>query len=166
MAHLSLALDGSVGEETTHVTDSARLERFIGDHLDFVWRLLQRLGAPEADLDDATQQVFVTVARKLADIEDASERTFLWGTALRVASTVRRSVKRRREVGGGDLDSLQATACTPEGLLDQSRARTLLDTLLQEMPDELRDIYVLAEIEEIPVPEVARMEGLSVGTAA
>jgi RNA polymerase sigma-70 factor (ECF subfamily) len=165
MARLSLALDESIAEETTHVTDNARLERMIGDHLDFVWRLLQHVGVPEAELDDAAQQVFMVASRKLADIGAADERTFLYGTALRVASTVRRAGRRRREVGGVDLTNLQQTTRTAEDLVDQSRARALLDTLLQQMPEELRTIYVLAEIEEFPVPEIARMQGLPVGTA-
>lgn len=163
---MSLALDEPIGQESTEVTDKARLERMVGDHVDFVWRLLQRIGVPEADLDDATQQVFMTAARRLADIEPADEGSFLYGTALRVASTQRRSLRRRREVAGEDFDKVQAVDCTPEELVDQSRARALLDALLEEMPEELRNIYVLAEIEEIPAPEIARMEGLPVGTVA
>jgi RNA polymerase sigma-70 factor, ECF subfamily len=166
MSRLSLALDESLAEETPRVRDNARLERMVADHLDFVWRLLQRSGVPEAELDDAAQRVFVATARKLADIKTEDERTFLYGTALRVASTLRRSLRRRREVVGGDFEDLQATAFTPEDLADHSRARALLDSILQEMPQELQNIYVLAELEEIPVPEIAKMQGLPVGTAA
>jgi len=166
MARLSLALDRTADGDSAGETEKARLERMIGDHLDFVWRQLARVGMPEADIEDAAQQVFVVASRKLADIETGDERGFLYGTAVRVASTWRRSLKRRREVGDDDLDGMRTTDFAPEELLDQNRARALLDRLLQEMPDELRDVYVLAEIEELPVPEIARMQGLPVGTAA
>ena len=42
----------------------------------------------------------------------------------------------------------------------------MLDELLEQLPDELRRVLVLAEIEECTVPEIAELEGIAVGTAA
>ena len=42
-----------------------------------------------------------------------------------------------------------------EELSDQLRARALMDTVLSEMPSELREVFVLFELEELPVAEVA-----------
>ena len=66
-------------------------------HFDFVWRSLRRLGLSADDADDGAQEVFVVASRKLSLIAPQSEKRFLFATALRVASTRRRGLKRRRE---------------------------------------------------------------------
>src|SRR5262245_57507465 len=75
-----------------------RLRTLLNEHFDLGWRDLRRLGVPVPDLDDAAQQVFLVVSRKLSSIEPGKERPFLFQTALRVASDARRTVRRRREV--------------------------------------------------------------------
>jgi RNA polymerase sigma-70 factor, ECF subfamily len=164
MARASPALERAVGSDA--VTDNERLEKMIADHLDFVWRLLRRLGVPDAELDDGVQQTFVVASRRLADIEPAAERTFLYGAAVRVASTTRRTVQRRRESDGQAIEEMEALAQSAEDLADQSRARALLDLILSEMPAELREVMVLADIEELAAPEIASMKQLAVGTVA
>ena len=55
-------------------------------HAEFVWRTLQRMGVGPADLDDAMQEVFVVVHKKLGAFRGASSiTTWLYGIALRVA---------------------------------------------------------------------------------
>src|SRR5205814_7837271 len=55
----------------------ARITAIVRAHHDFIWRLLRRLGLPQASADDATQQVFCIAARRVADIAPCSERSFL-----------------------------------------------------------------------------------------
>src|SRR5262245_58299657 len=78
--------------------EEARLRVLVGEHFDFIWRSLRRLGVPHTDVDDCAQQVFWVAARKLSMIAEGSERAFLFSTALRVASDARRSRMRRRGV--------------------------------------------------------------------
>src|SRR5262245_38238843 len=80
---------------TAEVRDEARLKRIFQDQFGFVWRYLRRMGLSEADADDAAQQVFVVLARKLDAIEPAKERAFLCGTCARVLSELRRTHRRR-----------------------------------------------------------------------
>jgi len=138
----------------------------VGRNFDFVWRLLRRLGLSEADSDDAAQQVFIVAARRAQRIEPGKERTYLYGIALRVLANVRRGARRRREAGDGELDELPSTAAQPDDLADAARTRALLDELLGALPDELRRVLVLAELEEASVPEIAALERIPVGTAA
>jgi len=63
----------------------ARITAVVRTNHDFIWRLLRRLGIPEANVDDATQQVFCVAARRIDEIAPGSERSFLFGTAVRVA---------------------------------------------------------------------------------
>jgi RNA polymerase sigma-70 factor, ECF subfamily len=145
-----------------------RLRALVGDHFDLVWRTLRRLGVPPSDLDDATQQVFVVAARKLVQIADGSERPFLLQSAVRIASDWRRTHRRRREVVDPVL--LERTDFTPgpDELLDQRRARALLDAVLDGMPLPLRAVFELYEIVASRLrrarvafqTEVQRLEGL------
>ena len=145
----------------------ARLRTLVQEHFDFIWRSLRRLGVPHTDVDDCAQQVFWVAARKLAIITEGSERAFLFSTALRVASDARRSRVRRREVQQED-DAHQTCDAgpRPDEIADQRRARALLDDVLAQMPLDLRTVFVLFELEEMPTQEIATVLDLPTGTVA
>jgi RNA polymerase sigma-70 factor (ECF subfamily) len=132
----------------------------------FVWRLLRRLGLSEGDADDGAQQVFLVASRRFADIRSGSERSFLYTTALHVASKARRSVDRRREELAGEVEPDAEGAPSMEDLLDRRRARALLDSILDALPLDLRAVLVLHEIDELSTSEIAEVVGVPVGTAA
>lgn len=137
-------------------------------HFDFIWRLLRRSGLSEPRADDAAQEVFLVASQRLADIAVGSERSFLFGTALRVASTVRRSAEFRREHPGLEADvgdTAAGSRVSTEDLVDQHRARAALDAILEELPEDLRTVFVLFEIEGASTPEIAELLGLPLGTA-
>ena len=131
-----------------------------------VWRSLRRLGVWESDADDATQQVFLVAHRRLADIQPENEQAFLLQTALRVASEFRRTRRRRREDGTGEVPVLADTAANPEEAAERLRARVLLDRVLEAMPMDLRKVFVLFELEELSTPEVAEVLHIPRGTVA
>jgi RNA polymerase sigma-70 factor (ECF subfamily) len=132
----------------------------------FVWRLLRRLGLSEGDADDAAQQVFLVASQRFADLLPGRERSFLYTTALHVASKARRSVERRREDLGSEVEPDPDGSPSAEDLLDRRRARELLDTLLDALPLDLRAVLVLHEIDELSAAEIAEVVGVPVGTAA
>jgi RNA polymerase sigma-70 factor (ECF subfamily) len=144
----------------------ARVASLVGSHFDFVWQLLRRFGLRPADADDAAQQVFMIVARRLDSIEPGRERAFLYGTTRRVVANALRDMKRRREVGDDDVVDEPTEENLPDELVEQRRARSLLDELLGELPDELRRVLVLAEIEGLAAPEIAALEDVPLGTVA
>lgn len=146
-------------------TDEARLRSMLDEHFDFVWRSLRRLGLPAHVADDGTQRVFVVASRRLAEIEPGCERAFLFRTAMHVANSERRTLARRREVLGEPPDSGD-DAARPDELLDQRRARELLEQVLASLPLELRTVLVLFEFEELSIDEIAETLGIPRGTAA
>ena len=73
---------------------------------------------------------------------------------------------RKREDLGVDFDEQPASAPSPEELVDRRRARELLDALLEEMPLELRVVFVLYEIEQLTSAEIAEVVGVPLGTVA
>jgi len=135
-------------------------------HFGYVWRLCRRLGLSESDADDAAQQVFITAARRSADIRAGRERAFLYGVAVNVVAKSRHARARLREAGEVDLDALESELPSVEDLSDQRAARALLDGLLDAMSLELRVVFVLYEIEEQTVAEIAETLAIPLGTAA
>jgi len=146
------------------VSYNARLRIAFESHYDQIWRLLRRFGVPPSVADDAAQQVFLILAERMADVREGSERAFLFGTALRVASTLRRTQKRELLTEHADLEasSLPGT----DELADQRRARKALDTILQKMDADLRTVFVLYELEQFTSVEIADIVGIPIGTAA
>jgi RNA polymerase sigma-70 factor (ECF subfamily) len=138
----------------------------VNEHLDFVWRLLRRLGLSPTDADDAAQQVFILAEGKREQITPGKERSFLYGTALRVCANVQRLLHRRREVSDSGLVSAASGRPLPDRLLELDRARSLLDELLSELPDELARVLLLAEMEGYTLAAIAELEGIPPGTAA
>lgn len=142
----------------------ARLERMFNDHHDFIWRLVRRLGLSPGSADDAAQHVFLVAAERLDDIKLGSERSFLFGTALRVARSQSRSD--RRWVLEDDMDVRRSEASRPEELADQRRAIDLMGRILDGMALDLRTVFILSELEGLTMPEVASLVEIPVGTAA
>jgi len=141
-----------------------RVTRMVQAHHDFIWRLLRRLGVATADTDDATQRVFMIAARRVADITVGSERSFLFGTALRVAPETIRNARRQAPLDD-DAHERRDSSPGPEELTAQSRARAVLEEILTAMPLELRTVLVLFELEQMTKNEVAELLELPVGTA-
>ena len=155
-----------IGEESPQVDAQQRLGHLVRDHFAFVWRVLRRLGLSESDADDAAQQVFLSASRRLSDINVGSERGFLFSTAVNVAAHAHRSQKRWLELPEAELDDRRDSVPGVEELIDRRRARELLDEILEAMQLELRLVFVLFEVEQLTMAEIARMLELPPGTVA
>jgi RNA polymerase sigma-70 factor (ECF subfamily) len=134
--------------------------------VDFVWRLLRRVGLSRPDADDAAQQVFLVASRRLPELVPGRERSFLYGTAVRIAANLRRGLRRRRESPEEELPAQSDAVEQPDELLEQRRARAFLDELLGQLPEDLRRVLVLAEIEQLTLAAIAELEQIPAGTAA
>jgi RNA polymerase sigma-70 factor, ECF subfamily len=147
--------------------DPARLRTIFVAQYASIWRLLRRFGVPTSRLDDAAQEVFWVAARRLSCIEPGKERAFLYGVALRVASNLIRRQKVALPLGDvPELEALLDPQPTPEACLEQRRAREVLDRVLDGMSAELRTVFVLFELEGLPVRDIAELEQIPVGTAS
>jgi RNA polymerase sigma-70 factor (ECF subfamily) len=147
--------------------EATRFRALVDEHFEFVWRSVRRLGVPAADADDAAQEVFVVAAKKLGSIEADRERAFLFGTAARVASTRRRTRRRHPEDPAETLDARPLEGdMSPEDRLERSQARALLQRILDGMSEDQRAVFVLAELEETSVREIAELLELPLGTVS
>lgn len=140
-------------------------EQVFQEHAPYVWRALRRLGVAESDADDVCQDVFIVVHRKLGTFQaGASVRSWLYGICLRVASEHRRRPHRQREqvveaVPEEGIDAPQ------EDALERRRALARLDAALDQLDDDKRAVFVLFELEQMSMVEVAEAAGCPLPTA-
>lgn len=167
-AFLNPAVTGSLAVTApASEADQRRLRSAIVEHYDFVWRTLRRLGVPRHSIEDAGQQVLLVLARRMADVRVGSERAFMAATAVRVASDARKKQARVRE----ELDPIAIAASVSdapsmEEVIDQERARELLDVVLGRLPDDMRTVFVFFELEDMTTATIAELLGLPIGTVA
>jgi RNA polymerase sigma-70 factor (ECF subfamily) len=144
---------------------SDRLTELFENHVDFVWRTARRFGLSAAEADDAAQQVFLVAARKLGEITREREKAFFFRAAINVTRTMLRSTARKRE----DFAEHSQTADTrpsPEEALDRRHALETAHGVLRAMPPDAREAFVLFELEEMTMQEVADLLEIPAGTVA
>lgn len=141
-------------------------------HFAFVWRNLRRLGVPDVQLEDAAQDVFLTVHRRWDSYDErwSAVETWLFGILLRVAQSHRRSLRRRlaRIVPWAHSNGVQIAAPQTDGpaeLVAKRQAVQLLDQLLDELRPERRAVLILVDVEQLSVPQAAEALGTNVNTA-
>ncbi|WP_437957711.1 sigma-70 family RNA polymerase sigma factor [Sorangium sp. So ce119] len=139
-------------------------------YFDFVWRNVRRLGVPDCHADDAVQEVFLVVHRKLPAFEPRSTlRAWLSGIVARVAGEHRRAYARKSPLARAlvpplDPDEVESGAAGCDEALEQAQATRLLHTLLEGLDDTKRAVFVLAELEQMTAPEIAEATGANVNT--
>jgi RNA polymerase sigma-70 factor (ECF subfamily) len=151
---------------TLSPASAIRFRTLVDGHFNFVWRYLRGLGVPESSVDDAAQQVFLVAARKIDSIVAGSERSFLVGTALGVAANARRAHARRHEVPDGELLVRVDDAPNPEERTEAKQGLAVLDQFLEQLPEELRVVFLLFELEGMTMAAIAESLGLPQGTVA
>lgn len=135
-------------------------------HFRFVWRSAKRLGVGNASLDDVVQEVFVVVHRRLPDFEGRSSLgTWLFGITLRVVRDHRRSAGRRDPRCEIDPDTLLTDDRDPGEHAEKAEAVRLLHALLDTMDDDRRAVFVMADLEQMAMPDIADALGINVNTA-
>jgi RNA polymerase sigma-70 factor (ECF subfamily) len=136
-------------------------------HVAFVWRNLRRLGVPEAEADDRTQEVFVVAHRRFQEFEERGHgpRAWLFQIVLRVASGARRHRRRHPEIPDGGHFAAQWVIPPPQAeALERSQRLAQLDAALATIDMGRRAVLVLHEIEEMTAPEIANVLGIPLNT--
>jgi RNA polymerase sigma-70 factor (ECF subfamily) len=116
----------------------------------FVWRSVRRLGVIEADIPDAVHDVFSVVIRRWEDYDrERPLRGWIYGIARHVAHNARRRRRRRSET---DQPLPSPIGPTPEDVVAQ---RELLLLLLDELDEDRRHVFILADLEGFSGPEIS-----------
>jgi RNA polymerase sigma-70 factor (ECF subfamily) len=156
-------------EEATRAAAHDRPDSFdelYAEYFPFVWRCLRGLGVAEPARDDAAQEVFLVVHRRLAEFAGQSSfRTWLFGVVRRVAFNQRRSASRKR-AGEQVLDT--AAAAPGLGPLEHAQnleAAAFVEQFVGRLPKGQREVFMLVLIEEMTIPEVAEALSIRLNTA-
>lgn len=128
----------------------------------FAWASLRRLGVSSATIDDAAQDLWVTVHRRLESLDPAaSVKAWLFGIARRVASHYRRTEQRnRRKIAAYSVADLKRSS---EPMKRREVALTM-ETFLSKLDETKRVAFVLSEVEGWSAPEIARIAGTNPNT--
>jgi RNA polymerase sigma-70 factor, ECF subfamily len=167
--HLS-ARDEAEGAPASQDSLPGALAQIYDAHFDFVWRNARRLGVPEANADDVTQDVLMIVQRRIADFDGrASMQAWIFGILVRVVRDYRRSFRRKgaRHVSlepENTRDSSAAPAPTPIELAERAERVRLLETLLSELDEDKRTLLILSELEQWTLREIAELFGSNTNT--
>jgi RNA polymerase sigma-70 factor (ECF subfamily) len=132
-------------------------------HFDFVWRAMRTFGVPREAVDDAVQEVFITVHRRMSDFEGRSSlKTWIYSIAYRIAQNYRRSA-RRRAVEPLSVESA-CPAPGPGDHLETVEASRFVMRFLDQLPAERRDVFALCVLEELSAPDVAEILQVKLNT--
>jgi RNA polymerase sigma-70 factor (ECF subfamily) len=154
-------------EQAPSVARNARVRALVDNHFSFVWRYLRGLGVPAGEVDDAAQQVFVIASQKVDSIQEGAERSFLVGTSHGVAANARRREVRRREVAEpSTLEMLADDGPNAEANAGRREELAVLDGFLGSLPEDLREIFILFELEGLTMAQIAEDLALPPGTVA
>jgi RNA polymerase sigma-70 factor (ECF subfamily) len=140
-------------------------DRLYRDHFAFVWRTLRRFGVAHAQLDDAAQEVFIVVHRRLAELRPGSApRAWLFAIAQRVASDQRRTVRRKGGLLPLDEGLAASSGAGPDAGAERAEAADIVLGFLDTLDDDRRAVFILVELEQMSAPEVSAATGANPST--
>ncbi|GAB4110791.1 MAG: RNA polymerase sigma factor [Sandaracinaceae bacterium] len=163
---VGLAHEASAIAERTRPFVPPSFDEVYEAHVDYLWRSARGLGVPASAVDDVLQDLFLVVHRRLPEFEGRSSvRTWLTRILVRVVSEHRRRF-RRKESAHDELveETLDTRQPTPHDEVARQQAVRLLGQILEAMDEDQRVVFVLAEIEQVPVPEIAASLDVNVNT--
>ncbi len=125
----------------------------------FVWSMSRFLGVDAGELDDVVQDIFVIIYERLHTLEQPeSLRSWIYGIVRRVVSKYHRT-KRTALIKSGTVrvepELLSPELCTPEQMTGLSEEAKLVWSMLEKLDAPKREVFVLAEVEDMTAPEIA-----------
>lgn len=146
-----------------------QFETIYHQYFDFVWAMTLRLGVSRAATDDVVQEIFLVVHSRLGTLrEPESLRSWIYGIVRRTVSDHHRAQRTRAAFGSAlaaEADLRQPAQQTPLELTEQSDQVKVLQSLLDELDPAKREVFILAELEELSVPEIAEALEIPLNTA-
>jgi RNA polymerase sigma-70 factor (ECF subfamily) len=153
---------------TLHRANVSRFESIYKQYFDFVWASVRRLGVALPAADDVVQEVFIVIHSRLHTLEQPEAlRSWIYGVVRRTVSSHHRS-RRAKEASGATLAAepdMRPTPPTPFDLTEQNDQVRLLWSLLEELDESKREVFSMAELDELTVPEIAEILALPLNTA-
>jgi RNA polymerase sigma-70 factor, ECF subfamily len=166
----AVAIGGAGVSELDLAARHARFRSAIEPLVKVAFRVLQRLGVRDAEIDDALQTVLVTADRKFDEIPNRAElKAYICAVCVNVARDVGRR-RARRTSQSATLDELEEEPSSPDAdpahLLERKQTLAMVQRVLETMLPERREVFVLYELEELTGREISEHLGVPPGTVA
>jgi len=142
--------------------------QFFRAHAAYVAESLRRLGVRPGDAEDVTHEVFLAVHRCFADYDRSrSAKPWLFAFAVRMASSYRQRGSVHRELLASDGAVPDRADSSPDAiaLLERDAARRQVHEALATLPLERRVVFVMYELDQRPMPEIAQELEIPLQTA-
>lgn len=141
--------------------DQVAFGELYDHYLTKVYRRVYSL-VPETDVEDVTQEIFISVARSIGSFRGGSSfSTWLYRIVKRRVADYYR--KRERQVEQVELE--KASQTPGENPLANAADELLLQQALRALPESQREIILLRLAEGLPFQEVADRLGIKLGAA-
>lgn len=150
-------------------------ERIFQEYAPRIYNLARHMLGSEADAEDVAQEVFVQVLRKLPTFRrDAAFSTWLYRVAVNAALAYRRKRARRQDqrdwsdplaafqADGSHRAPVRRWASPPDQLAVEHETHQVTEAAMARLPDVYRDVYLLADVEELSNADIADILDLSV----
>jgi len=162
---LSLPHSRSRCTATDDAAETTDFRALYDQFFPLVWKWAARFGIPRDALDDVVQEVFLAIHAQLGQFEGRSSlKTWVFGVTLGVT----RNYRRKRTTGpagdGCEMDSLPDSVAHPEAAAAHTEALSLLQRILNELDVEKREVFILAELEQLSLAEIATLLQISSNT--
>lgn len=151
--------------------DKSACATCVERHSPGVYRLALRLMGDEAEAEDVTQETFLNAFRGIDSFDGRSQvSTWLYRIAynaalgrLRQHRPVEVSVDDTAEGSEGELvpEALFDWCCLPESDFESTEARAQVESAVRQLPDTLRVVFVLREMNGLSTEETAQSLGVS-----
>jgi RNA polymerase sigma-70 factor (ECF subfamily) len=152
--------------EMARPSESLDFDKAYSGYFVFACRSLRLLGVEPDSLEDAAQEVFAIVLRRLAEFDArGSLKAWIFAIVQRVAANHRRSRRRKRDHLEPLGDSHAATDVDPDARVDAARAARLIQAFAEELDEPRRVVLVLGVLERMPARELADSLGVPLFTA-
>jgi RNA polymerase sigma-70 factor (ECF subfamily) len=141
--------------------DPAAIRGLYHRHAPRVYAVVRRLAGDDALAEDWAQEAWVRVFRALPGFRGESRFT-TWLHRIAVNSALHGRRWRERRVKN---ETVLPPALTASGPGDQSVLRMRLERALEKLPDRMRQVMVLHDVEGYTHEEIAEFLGVTAGTS-
>jgi len=162
---------GSLPEHAPPLPTTQRptLQAIYREYFSFVWSTARHLGAGWDIVDDVVQDVFIVVHFKLGTLRQVeSMRSWIYGIIRRTLSEYRRADRNRSNAEArlsAELKTNRPVQDSPLDKVEHSSEIERLQTLLAELDEKKREIFVMVEVLGMTVPEVVEVIDIPLDTA-
>ena len=157
------------------VTERVDFDSVYESMVQYVWSVVCRMGVPHSDAEDVVQEVFVTVYRRLGDFEGRSQlKTWVYSIAVHSAQHYFRTHTRKpgNRATESNIHDAEDHALTdsresgPASEIERKEGLDALDHVLAQLNERQRAVFVLAELEQMTLHDIAEVVGSNANTVA